>query len=450
MKTNILKRVGLFLLMLFASISSFANIPECFTGKWTDGNIIVEIMHDCGMHIYERGILIKEGSFTYDDNGFVETQWKKDLKPEDKYYFCLGLDGTTAWIAHEGGDFLTKLPDNIAYNENNEQKKDYSGDFNAKIFITDSEIFWKNISWIYGEWRIPENHPSGKSYAIKITPLYYQKVADIANSENIDFSKQQKIWYKPMIGCYDELCNVVYIDDLYLDFAAKRIYEIPGIDRRVYLEQTVEYATMKYILWTIAIMLGIGIILGVVFLVKWLIGLIVSITKKAIACTKRVLAWVKELGLKALTTAKTTIKKTNTNAKEQAINVMAKIKALWNQTWVKIACAICLLVLTLCISVDVEQDYDSPTSTGTDYEQENQSESNTNYYQYNNNKLSTSQTLKDEYRRLNLRLQSMEIRLTSARDYYEHQRIAKELQSIRNEITRLERKADAMGISLFP
>lgn len=108
MKNYILK-IKTLLLLVFVSISIKAEVPSWLIGKWTDGNAIIEITSDSKMRIYENDILTKEGSFTYDHSGFIETKWDKDLKPEDEYFLC--LNSNPNWLAHEGGDHLTKLPD---------------------------------------------------------------------------------------------------------------------------------------------------------------------------------------------------------------------------------------------------------------------------------------------------------------------------------------------------
>lgn len=333
MKKTYLK-VGILLSMLFTTAVSYANVPSWLIGKWADGNIIVEITSDSKMSIYERDILIKEGSFTFDNNGFIETQWDKDLKPDDEYYFCFSDLSESQWFAHEGGDKLTKLPENTISNDNKSQEKDYSGKLDSHIFVENPQRCWKNISWVYGEWRIPANHPSGKTYAVKITPFYYQATNNIAESGAVDFSGLSKKWYKAMQGQHSLLGDVIYIDDLYFDLTAKRIYQ-SNLDRKIYLEQTVEYTTTKakVIFGVIACILGIGILLGLYFLIRKLIRIIIfnakrvatwiktkwdNIKLKSVSAIKKASATTKEQWeVNVKPKAKSTIKKVSANAKEQ-------------------------------------------------------------------------------------------------------------------------------------
>lgn len=333
MKNYFLKNIIL-LSMIFASIYSYANIPSWLIGKWTDGNIVVKITSDNKMSIYEREILIKEGSFTFDDNGFIETQWDKDIKPDDEYYFCFSDLSESQWFAHEGGDKLTKLPENTISDDNKSQNKDYSGKLDSHIFVENPQRCWKNISWVYGEWRIPANHPSGKTYAVKITPFYYQATSDMTESGTVDFSRLSKKWYKAMQGQHSLLGDVIYIDDLYFDLTAKRIYQ-SNLDRKIYLEQTAEYTTTKakIIFGIIVCILGIGILLGLYFLIRKLIRIIIfnakkfatwiktkwdNIYPKAISAINKASATTKEQWeTNVKPKAKSTIKKVSSNAKEQ-------------------------------------------------------------------------------------------------------------------------------------
>ena len=284
MKKYILKIKTLFLLLLI-SISAKAEIPSWLVGKWTDGDAVVEITSDSKMKIFENDILVKEGSFTFDNNGSVEMMWDKDLKPENEYF--LMINTYCNWLAHEGGDHFTKLPDNIEVDDNDNNEKDYSGELDSNVFITKSKRCWKNISWVYGEWRVPTNHPSEKTYSVKITPFYYQETTEKADSIT-DFSELPKIWYKAMNGEHSLLGDVVFIDDIYIDFGAKRIY-LSKLDRKIYLEQTTEYTTTtaKTIFWIIASIIGLAILWVVFILGRIIIRFIVSSVKKIVTWIKR-------------------------------------------------------------------------------------------------------------------------------------------------------------------
>ena len=270
MKNHILK-IHILFLLLFTAIYVQAGIPSWLIGKWTDGIAIIEITSDSKVRIYENDILTKEGSFTYDNKGFFETIWDKDLKPEDEYDFSYNpyarrlVDGDYGFI---------KLPDNIGTNNNDNQEKDYSGKINSNEFIVYSKRCWKNISWVYGEWKIPNNHPSGKSYSVKITPFYYQKTTEKTDSIT-DFSELSKKLYKVMEGEHSLLGNVIFIDELYFDLGAKRIY-LSNLDKKIYLEQTVEYTTttVKVVFWIIASIISLVILWGVFILCNIIIRIV--------------------------------------------------------------------------------------------------------------------------------------------------------------------------------
>lgn len=317
---NHLAKINLLFLLLFTAIYAQANIPSGLIGKWTDGDVIIEITSDQEIRIYQNDILTKEGSFTCDQGGFVETNWYKDLKPQDEYYFLFGSD----WLAHEGGDFLTKLPDNVETDESSDQEKDYSGEINSTVFIEYVQKCWKNISWVYGEWEIPADHPSGKTYSVRITPFYYQEIKDEVVLTNNGFSKQPKKWYNAKEGYHSSLGDVVYINNLYLDFAAKRIYCVLGVDKKVYMTQTAEYTTTKAktIFWIITSIIGVGILIGLFFLIRKLIRLVISIVKTLVT-------WTKTQWNKTRQKVTTTIQTAGANTKKQ-----------WNKTRQKVTSTI--------------------------------------------------------------------------------------------------------------
>ena len=138
---NIFKKINILFLLLFTAIYVRANVPYWLIGKWTDGNAIFEITSDSKMRIYENDILTKEGSFTYDHSGFIETKWDKDLKPEDEYFLC--LHSNPNWLAHEGGDHLTQLPDYIEINECIDPE---TGDLKSTVLIEYPKKCWKNTN----------------------------------------------------------------------------------------------------------------------------------------------------------------------------------------------------------------------------------------------------------------------------------------------------------------
>lgn len=191
---------------------------------------------------------------------------------------------------------------------------------------------WKNILWVYGEWKVPTDyHNIGQDSHVRITPFYYQTLK--GNSDKVDFSLAQKERYKLMKVEHKLLGDVVCIDDLYLDTDEKRIYYVDGLDKKIYLEQTAEYTQIKVIFWIVAIILGIGILLGLYFLVRKLIRIIITNAKKVATWIKpkwdniypKTISTIKEVGsntkeqweTNVKPKAKSTIKKVSSNAKEQ-------------------------------------------------------------------------------------------------------------------------------------
>lgn len=313
---NFLIKTAALLCFILAAITANATIInlDWMDGKWTDGYVIIEIGPGDKMKIYENDILIKEGTFSVDGRGFLEMEWNKDIKPEDEYYLCISTSPDNHWLAHEGGDYLTKLPDNNELENNAKQQNNYLGEISSNLFIENSSRSWKDISWAYGEWRIPANHISGKTYAVKITPLHYQATTECCDS-TIIFSELPKTRYKVMEGHHIALGTVVYIDNLYLDLTSKRLY-LSNLDKKIYLEQTVEYTTTtaKVIFWIIAIIIGL-VVLGALFiLVRMLIRLLIS-------CVRKITDWVRNCWKKIKTLFYSSFKKSHSTAKTQLKNV---------------------------------------------------------------------------------------------------------------------------------
>ena len=284
MKKCILKLV-LLLALLTPSINAVADIPTWLVGSWTDGELVVEITSSQQIRIYENKILIKEGTFSC-WNDFLDITWSKDLKPSDECSFVMITSSDGSYLAHEGGSNLQKLPGNFDIQNENEQQNDYYGELNSSDVIENSKRYWKDISWAYGEWQIPANHISGQTYAVKITPLNYPETTACGDS-TIIFSELPKPRYKVMEGEHITLGTVVYIDNLYLDLTSKRLY-LSNLDNKIYLEQTVEYATTtaKVIFWIIAIIIGL-VVLGALFiLVRMLIRILIS-------CVRKITDWVR-------------------------------------------------------------------------------------------------------------------------------------------------------------
>ena len=312
MKKYILKLV-LLLVVLTPSINAVADIPTWLVGSWTDGELVVEITSSQHIRIYENKILIKEGSFSC-WNDFLDITWSKDLKPSNEYSFIMNSFSGGSYLAYEGGSNLQKLPKNLDTQSENKQQKDYYGEINSSDVIEYSARYWKDISWAYGEWRIPANHISGKTYAVKITPLHYQATTECRDS-TIIFSELPKTRYKVMEGHHIALGTVVYIDNLYLDLTSKRLY-LSNHDNKIYLEQTVEYTTttVKVIFWIIAIIIGI-VVLGALFiLVRMLIRLLIS-------CVRKITDWVRNCWKKIKTLFYSSFKKSHSTAKTQLKNV---------------------------------------------------------------------------------------------------------------------------------
>ena len=267
-----------------SSVMAQKDLPSWLVGKWTDGTLIIQITSDNKMRVYENDILTKEGEFSLDGE-FVDVEWSKDLKPDKGIYLMVNTHPQYKYLAWEGGDKLTKMPDNYSAAKTDSEEKDYNGGINPNMMTQNAKRCWKNITWAYGEWEIPAGHRSGKVYNIRITPFYYQVIKDRKDGEALDFSAQPKKWYKLMEGENSVLGNVVYIDDLYFDFIDNRIYLASGIDKKIYLNQTVVYitSTIKTIFWGVFGVVCLAILLGLYILVK-----------KFIAYCKLLIAKIKE------------------------------------------------------------------------------------------------------------------------------------------------------------
>lgn len=305
-----------YLLTLSLSVSAIIPMPYGLEGKWTDGDIIIEISSDKKAKFFENGIVIKEGSFVFEEaytNSYYLTfTWDLDLKTDYYYSLIVGTE-TPCELCHEGAGedgVFTKLPDEVTFEDAKTQ--DYSGELNSNVFIENPKRYWKDISWVYGEWKIPANHPSGKIYSVRITPFYYQEIIDEVVSKDVGFTEQPKKWYKVKKGYHRALGNVVYIDNLYLDYAAKRIYDVSSVDKKIYLEQTAEYTTakVKTIFLIIAGIICIGILIGLFFLIRLFVRFIISIVKTFVA-------WIKTQWSKIKQKATSTIQTVSANTKKQ-------------------------------------------------------------------------------------------------------------------------------------
>lgn len=343
MKKYILNLV-LLLVLLTPSINAVADTPTWLVGSWTDGELVVEITSSQQIRIYENKILIKEGSFSFWD--VSDITWSKDLKPDNEYYFIMNTFSGGSCLAYEGGSNLQKLPNNFDIQNESEQQKDYYGEINSSDVIEYSARYWKDISWAYGEWRIPANHISGKTYAVKITPLHYQATTECCDS-TIIFSELPKTRYKVMEGHHIALGTVVYIDNLYLDLTSKRLY-LSNLDNKIYLEQTVEYTTttVKVIFWIIAIIIGL-VVLGALFiLVRMLIRLLIS-------CVRKITDWVRNCW-----------KKASSFISNKASEVVKK--ANFRRSGIIILCALSIWGLSRMCSGG-NNDFASGGENGTDY-----------------------------------------------------------------------------------
>lgn len=176
------------------------------------------------------------------------------------------------------GEMLALDKDNplIGIDENNHQIYMIFGEYSTMYLQKlKNELgrCWKNILWVYGEWKTPADyHNIGRSSHIKITPFYYQTLKE--SSDKVDFSSATKKRYKPMKAEHKFLGNVICIDDLYLDTEKRIIYYVDGLDKKIYLEQTAEYTQIKYIFWAIASILGAVILLVLFLIIKKLIRLV--------------------------------------------------------------------------------------------------------------------------------------------------------------------------------
>lgn len=258
----------LFLISIFYSVKAFAFSASDIAGKWANSDFVIEISPNYNIKVYEKGILIKEGSFGFWEDYFqgqnlIEVEkWDIDLKPD--YGFYLIVKTSAPYEMYEEGAGETgkwvKLPENTTQI----LKNDYSGELSFNAFLENPKVCWKNLSWIFGEWRIPESHPSGKTYNVRITPFYYQATTEKVDSVKMNLSELPKTWYIARRGYSSQLGNIICINDLLLDTAAKRVYRVSGLNNKIYLEQTAEYTSSKVVFWIKTILLwGMIIAVGV-------------------------------------------------------------------------------------------------------------------------------------------------------------------------------------------
>ncbi len=263
-------------IFFFSASSVFAqeDIMSWLVGKWTDGSRIIQITSECEIRVYENDILIQEGEFYLNGpNGPADVELSKNLRPDEEVYFNVN-DRFKDITWGEFGFNFTKIPDNYSATKDNSEETDFDGGVNTNVMTISAERCWKNISWAYGEWEIPVDHPSGKVYNVRLTPFYYQVIKDRKEGETLDFSAQPKKWFKLMEGENTIWGNVVYIDDLYFHFNDKSIYLCTGFDKRIYLTQTEAYvtSTVKIIFWVVFGVVCLAILFGLYVLVKKIIA----------------------------------------------------------------------------------------------------------------------------------------------------------------------------------
>lgn len=236
---------------------SSESISPSLIGGWvypTESDVIYWIDENYKIKKYKNGIVCNKGTISYDNYGDAVINWEKEDE-EDMFLSCL-----SGGLYIEGSDFeFLKLPDK-GWNFGDELK--------ASIYTENPQKSIKNVSWIFGEWRIPLNHPSEKSYFIKITPFYYQETT--AEGDAVDFSSLPKKKYKVMEG-YNSMLDgyVYYFDNIYLDIESKSLIYTTFPDKCIYLDKTSDESIKYRILFgLVATILGVAIIIVLIVLIR--------------------------------------------------------------------------------------------------------------------------------------------------------------------------------------
>lgn len=231
-------------------------------GKWSDGQSIVEISEDCRITIYDGEQVVNTGIFTINEN-FINAFWEKSEYCMDGYMLFPHLEQ----LSIEGGDDLTKLP----------EKDVEPGTPIVDLFIESQRPYTGSIRWAYGEWHREYNDAP----AIIITPKYIQSLRE-EGEEYLELSQLDRVEYTVIEEYNSMLGTVIRIGNFYLDTIEERVYCIDGFNNKIYLTKTDEYISsgVKYALWGVAGLIGIGILFGLFVLLRKLGKLLYSFGKK--------------------------------------------------------------------------------------------------------------------------------------------------------------------------
>ena len=268
-------------------------------GSWTNGSDVISFTEK-DITVRQGDYVVDRGMYYIDEQGFVNVYWENDK-------FQDGLLVTLNAVAYEGGDSLSKLPENFDAKNSDilsaltESLKPYEGD----------------IKWVYGLWKLPDSNAE-----IYITPKYFQ--ARGANDSYLDglvITDLEEVPYTVLEGENKILGTIVKLGDYYLDTSSKLLYSLSGLDKKTYLEKAEKYVSpvIKYGKWILLVLVGIT---AIVFLIIFLVRLI----KKVIVAFKKWRQKTKEnLAIKAQDAKEKAIELKD-KAKERAADISEKAK----------------------------------------------------------------------------------------------------------------------------
>lgn len=293
-----------YLLILTLSANASNSIPDKFYGKWAHDDEVIEISRNNSVKHYTDGVIDKKGTFAFERSTwgnsiyFMEIQWSWIKNPNHEVYEEweeLVVDFADVSIGYEGSEVdLIRLPDYI---------QDVS-DLGAGAFISHYEESYRvglrsrlKYYWIYGEWKIPDGHRTGKTYYVKINPSSYQEAKNYETFAEIKWSKLPSQSSMITFG-YHELLDdyVCHIDDLCFDDVDKRIY-ITHLGSKIYLEQTKKTVTTPIIIvfWVLVGLFSIGAAWALFCLGKVLLRCAVVALEKIKGWIEKFVIWIKDL-----------------------------------------------------------------------------------------------------------------------------------------------------------
>lgn len=293
-----------YLLILTLSANASNSIPDKFYGKWAYDDKVIEISRNNSVKHYTDGVIDKKGTFAFERSTwgnsiyFMCIQWSWIKNPNHKEYEKweeLVVDFADVSIGYQGSQVdLIRLPDYI---------QDVS-DLGACAFIIhDVENYRVGLRsrlkfyWIYGEWKIPDGHCSGKTCYVKINPSSYQEAKNYETFTEIKWSKLPSQPSMITFGYHKLLDDYVcHIDDLCFDDVDKRIY-ITHLGSKIYLEQTKKTVTTPIIIvfWVLVGLFSIGAAWALFCLGKVLLRCAVVALEKIKGWIEKFVIWIKDL-----------------------------------------------------------------------------------------------------------------------------------------------------------